>query len=342
MIAERLLRQREAVTARLRRLGAQIVDAPGRGPGDGAAQRLSRRQAAGPASDGRAAAQEPALPRRARGRLAPAGDPARPRPRRGGAAQAAARRAAGDPAALPPGAVVAVGGALDLAGPEPDRLSREPVHAGLFLRLRRAHAGCRSGWPASSCATGRRRCRRCGARPWSPSCCRRWATVVAYRPGAARPRLVLQLRRPAALASRPRSRRRPPPRCARRSTTTPIGERGPVSVFATFLFTHNAQIALFAFALGFALCLPTAALLVMNGGDAGRLPGAVRLARPGLRGRRLADDPRRDRAVRHRRWPARRASRIGWAVAFPGERTPRRRRRRGRAARRPRSWSAWW
>jgi len=42
-----------------------------------------------------------------------------------------------------------------------------------------------------------------------------------------------------------------------------------LSVFATFLFTHNAQIALFAFALGFLLCLPTAALLVMNGGMLG-------------------------------------------------------------------------
>lgn len=39
-----------------------------------------------------------------------------------------------------------------------------------------------------------------------------------------------------------------------------------LSVFSTFLFTHNAQIALFAFALGFLLCLPTAALLVLNGG----------------------------------------------------------------------------
>ena len=35
--------------------------------------------------------------------------------------------------------------------------------------------------------------------------------------------------------------------------------------FATFLFTHNSQVAIFAFALGFALCLPTAALLVYNG-----------------------------------------------------------------------------
>ena len=30
-------------------------------------------------------------------------------------------------------------------------------------------------------------------------------------------------------------------------------------LFATFLFTHNAQIALLAFALGFAFCVPTAA-----------------------------------------------------------------------------------
>jgi uncharacterized membrane protein SpoIIM required for sporulation len=44
----------------------------------------------------------------------------------------------------------------------------------------------------------------------------------------------------------------------------PDGSDG-LSVFATFLFTHNAQISLFAFALGFALCLPTAALMVMNG-----------------------------------------------------------------------------
>lgn len=38
-----------------------------------------------------------------------------------------------------------------------------------------------------------------------------------------------------------------------------------LSVFSTFLFTHNARIALFAFALGFAFCLPTALLLAYNG-----------------------------------------------------------------------------
>ena len=42
-----------------------------------------------------------------------------------------------------------------------------------------------------------------------------------------------------------------------------------LSSLSAFLFTHNAQIALFAFALGFALCLPTAALMVLNGGMLG-------------------------------------------------------------------------
>jgi uncharacterized membrane protein SpoIIM required for sporulation len=43
------------------------------------------------------------------------------------------------------------------------------------------------------------------------------------------------------------------------------GPTDGLSVFATYLFTHNAQIALMAFALGFAFCLPTAWLLLTNG-----------------------------------------------------------------------------
>ena len=43
------------------------------------------------------------------------------------------------------------------------------------------------------------------------------------------------------------------------------GEGEPLSAFATFLFTHNAQIALLAFALGFAFCVPTVLLLSYNG-----------------------------------------------------------------------------
>jgi uncharacterized membrane protein SpoIIM required for sporulation len=42
-------------------------------------------------------------------------------------------------------------------------------------------------------------------------------------------------------------------------------DKDGLSVFATFLFTHNAQIALLSFALGFALCVPTAYLLLTNG-----------------------------------------------------------------------------
>jgi uncharacterized membrane protein SpoIIM required for sporulation len=39
----------------------------------------------------------------------------------------------------------------------------------------------------------------------------------------------------------------------------------PLSAFAAFLFTHNAQIAIFSFALGFAFCLPTGMLMIYNG-----------------------------------------------------------------------------
>jgi len=42
------------------------------------------------------------------------------------------------------------------------------------------------------------------------------------------------------------------------------GQSG-LSMLATFLFTHNAQIAILAFAFGFALCLPTVGLMIVNG-----------------------------------------------------------------------------
>jgi uncharacterized membrane protein SpoIIM required for sporulation len=43
------------------------------------------------------------------------------------------------------------------------------------------------------------------------------------------------------------------------------GHQGSLGLLASFLFTHNAGIALFAFALGFACCLPTVYLLLYNG-----------------------------------------------------------------------------
>ncbi|MGC1300729.1 MAG: stage II sporulation protein M [Caulobacteraceae bacterium] len=47
--------------------------------------------------------------------------------------------------------------------------------------------------------------------------------------------------------------------------------RNWLAVFAAFLFTHNAQISIMAFALGFAFCVPTAALITSNGCALGAL-----------------------------------------------------------------------
>jgi len=93
-----------------------------------------------------------------------------------------------------------------------------------------------------------------------------------------------------------------------------------LATFATFLFTHNAQVALFAFALGFALCLPTAALMVMNGGMLGAF---------------IALFASRDLGIEATGWlmihgaielfaivlAGAAGFSIGWAVAFPGARS---------------------
>ena len=52
---------------------------------------------------------------------------------------------------------------------------------------------------------------------------------------------------------------------ALRTTLYHASDEDPLTVFATALFTHNAQVALFAFALGFAFAVPTALLLLYNG-----------------------------------------------------------------------------
>jgi uncharacterized membrane protein SpoIIM required for sporulation len=93
-----------------------------------------------------------------------------------------------------------------------------------------------------------------------------------------------------------------------------------LSVMAASLFTHNSQVAIFAFALGFALCLPTAALVLYNGCMLGAF-----LALYGGRGL----------GVELGGWlfihgvtelfaitlAGAAGFSIGWAVAFPGERT---------------------
>lgn len=48
-------------------------------------------------------------------------------------------------------------------------------------------------------------------------------------------------------------------------TCDDYGENNGLSVFASFLFQHNARIAIFAFALGFAFGIPTIFLLMYNG-----------------------------------------------------------------------------
>jgi uncharacterized membrane protein SpoIIM required for sporulation len=92
-----------------------------------------------------------------------------------------------------------------------------------------------------------------------------------------------------------------------------------LSALAAFLFTHNAQIAIFAFALGFALCLPTAGLMVFNGCMAGAF---------------LALFASRGLALQATGWlmihgvtellavtlAGAAGFSVGWAVAFPGDR----------------------
>jgi len=50
-----------------------------------------------------------------------------------------------------------------------------------------------------------------------------------------------------------------------RATLYNSGHKDWLATFATALFTHNAQIAIFAFALGFAFAIPTVLLVVYNG-----------------------------------------------------------------------------
>lgn len=52
---------------------------------------------------------------------------------------------------------------------------------------------------------------------------------------------------------------------------TEHNQGGTLSIFATFLFTHNTQVSIWCFALGFAFGVPTAFLILQNGCSAGAL-----------------------------------------------------------------------
>lgn len=89
---------------------------------------------------------------------------------------------------------------------------------------------------------------------------------------------------------------------------------------SAFLFTHNAQIALFAFALGFALCLPTAALMVLNGGMLGAFVAlfAMRGLAYEANGWLFVHGSTEILAII---LAGAAGFSIGWAVTFPGDRT---------------------
>lgn len=101
---------------------------------------------------------------------------------------------------------------------------------------------------------------------------------------------------------------------------TDLDGHSGLSAFAAVLFTHNAQIALFAFALGFALCVPTAALMIYNGSSLGALLavfGAQGLTFE-LWGWLLIHGVTELFAVII---AGAAGFSLGWAVAFPGERS---------------------
>lgn len=100
----------------------------------------------------------------------------------------------------------------------------------------------------------------------------------------------------------------------------PVNGREGLQMLAAFLFTHNAQIALFAFALGFALCVLTAGLALYNGATLGAflaLFAAHGLAYPAV-GWLMIHGVTELFAVT---LAAAAGLSIGWSVTFPGERT---------------------
>jgi len=98
------------------------------------------------------------------------------------------------------------------------------------------------------------------------------------------------------------------------------GHKDGLDVMATFLFTHNSQIALFAFAFGFAFCILTAVLLLSNGATLGAF--LALFAQHGLTlpavGWLMIHGVTELFAVT---LAGAAGLSIGWAVAFPGART---------------------
>jgi uncharacterized membrane protein SpoIIM required for sporulation len=98
------------------------------------------------------------------------------------------------------------------------------------------------------------------------------------------------------------------------------GQKQGLSGFAVFLFVHNAQVSLLAFALGFAFCLPTALLVAANGLTLGALFALYASRGLGFQmGGWLAIHGATELFATILGGAA--GFRIGWAVIFPGELT---------------------
>ena len=93
-----------------------------------------------------------------------------------------------------------------------------------------------------------------------------------------------------------------------------------LSIFATFLFTHNSQIAIMCFALGFAFGVPTLMLLIQNGAMLGAILALYISRGLGLEmGGWLIIHGSTEMFAIILAGAA--GFRIGWGVVFPGEET---------------------
>ena len=96
--------------------------------------------------------------------------------------------------------------------------------------------------------------------------------------------------------------------------------REGLSAFATYLFTHNAQVSILAFALGFAFCIPTALLVADNGLSLGALCALYASRGLGFQiGGWLSIHGTTELLATAIAGGA--GFRIGWAVIFPGSRS---------------------
>jgi uncharacterized membrane protein SpoIIM required for sporulation len=105
-----------------------------------------------------------------------------------------------------------------------------------------------------------------------------------------------------------------------RGTLYDSDDAGRLTAFATFLFTHNSQVAIGCFALGFAFGVPTSLLLVHNGTMLGAMVALFQSHGLGaeLAGWLMIHGTTELLAIV---LAGAAGLRIGWSVVFPGERS---------------------